>query len=72
MPEQLNDGEVIDLAEAARLLGMGESTLRDRVKGRRRPMVPHFKLGNRIKFLRSTLKTWLAELEREHSSRGAA
>lgn len=61
--------DVIDLKEAAKLLDMAPSTLRDRVAGRRRPMVPHIRLGGRIKFRRSTLKAWLDELEREHSGK---
>jgi hypothetical protein len=68
----MNDTEIMDLKETAKFLRIAESTLRDRISGRRRPSVPHFRIGAKILFRRSALFAWLEELERQHSGRGAA
>ncbi len=54
------DGEVLDVAGVARLLGTSEKTIRSRVA---RQQLPHRRWGGRVVFLRGELLAFLAKLD---------
>jgi len=58
---------VMNLSEAAELLGIKPSQLyehtRERARVRQRVPIPHLRLGKRICFRRESLEKWIAELE---------
>jgi predicted DNA-binding transcriptional regulator AlpA len=58
---------VLNLSEAAELLGIKPSQLyehtRSRARARQRIPIPHLRLGKRIAFRRESLEKWLAQLE---------
>jgi excisionase family DNA binding protein len=58
---------VLNLSEAAELLGIKPSQLyehtRERARIRQRIPIPHLRLGKRICFRRESLEKWIAELE---------
>ncbi len=53
------DGEVLDVAGVARLLGATEKTIRSRVA---RQQLPHRRWGGRVIFVRAELMAFLAKL----------
>ena len=58
---------VLNLSEAAELLGIKPSQLyghtRERARVRQRIPIPHLRLGKRICFWRESLERWIAQLE---------
>ena len=58
---------VLNLSEAADLLGIKPSQLyehtRERARVRQRIPIPHLRLGKRICFRRESLERWVAQLE---------
>ncbi len=58
---------VLNLSEAADLLGIKPSQLyehtRERARVRQRIPIPHLRLGKRICFRRESLEKWVADLE---------
>jgi excisionase family DNA binding protein len=58
---------VLNLSEAAELLGIKPSQLyeytRERARVRQRIPIPHLRLGKRICFRRESLERWIAQLE---------
>lgn len=50
--------------QAASFLGCSEYTIKDLA---RRKMIPHFRVGNRIMFSKSTLNSWIEQQEKENS-----
>jgi excisionase family DNA binding protein len=58
---------VLNLSEAAELLGIKPSQLyehtRARARARQRIPIPHLRLGKRICFRRESLERWVAQLE---------
>jgi excisionase family DNA binding protein len=58
---------VLNLSEAAELLGIKPSQLyehtRARARARQRIPIPHLRLGKRICFRRESLEKWVAQLE---------
>ncbi|MGH7388850.1 MAG: helix-turn-helix domain-containing protein [Candidatus Rokuibacteriota bacterium] len=54
------DGEVLDVAGVAQLLGATEKTVRARVA---RQLLPHRRWGGRVVFMRAELMTFLSKLE---------
>jgi excisionase family DNA binding protein len=58
---------VLNLSEAAELLGIKPSQLyehtRARARARQRIPIPHLRLGKRICFRRESLERWIAQLE---------
>ncbi len=58
---------VLNLSEAADLLGIKPSQLyehtRERARVRQRIPIPHLRLGKRICFRRESLERWIARLE---------
>lgn len=64
---------VLNLSEAADLLGIKPSQLyehtRTRSRVRQRIPIPHLRLGKRICFRRESLETWVRQLEVSAGSR---
>lgn len=60
---------VLNLSEAADLLGIKPSQLyehtRSRARVRQRIPIPHLRLGKRVAFRRESLEKWVAQLEAE-------
>jgi predicted DNA-binding transcriptional regulator AlpA len=60
---------ILNLREAADLLGIRPSQLyeqtRTRARVRQRIPIPHLRLGKRICFRRESLEKWVAQLEAE-------
>jgi len=58
---------ILNLSEAADLLGIRPSQLyedtRSRSRSRQRIPIPHLRLGKRLAFRRESLERWVAELE---------
>ncbi|MCL6522701.1 MAG: helix-turn-helix domain-containing protein [Firmicutes bacterium] len=54
---------VLTVAEVARLLRVGQTTLRQALK---RGDIPHVRLGRRILIRRDALLTWMEEREHSH------
>ena len=58
---------LLNLSEAAELLGIKPSQLyehtRERARVRQRIPIPHLRLGKRICFRRESLEKWIVELE---------
>ena len=58
---------LLNLSEAAKLLGLKPSQLyehtRERARIRQRIPIPHLRLGKRICFRRESLERWIAQLE---------
>lgn len=54
--------DIMDVNEVAELLGCSEYTIR---KMTRHKVLPHFRVGNRIKFSKSTLLKWIALEEKK-------
>jgi len=65
---------VLNLQEAAELLGLKPSQLyehtRERARVRQRIPIPHLRLGKRICFRRESLERWIAQLESSVSGKG--
>jgi excisionase family DNA binding protein len=65
--EQSNTKLILNLTEAAELLGIKPSQLyehtRARARARQRIPIPHLRLGKRICFRRESLERWIAQLE---------
>jgi predicted DNA-binding transcriptional regulator AlpA len=64
---------VLNLSEAAGLLGIKPSQLyeqtRSRARVRQRIPLPHLRLGKRLAFRRESLERWIAQLEAESGVR---
>jgi predicted DNA-binding transcriptional regulator AlpA len=64
---------VLNLSEAAELLGIKPSQLyehtRARARARQRIPLPHLRLGKRLAFRRESLERWIAQLESETAVR---
>ena len=60
---------VLNLSEAAELLGIRPSQLyehtRARARARQRIPLPHLRLGKRLAFRRESLEAWVRQLEAE-------
>ena len=69
MSEPSNTKLLLNLTEAAELLGIKPSQLyehtRTRARVRQRIPIPHLRLGKRIAFRRESLEKWIAALEAE-------
>jgi excisionase family DNA binding protein len=67
MSEHSNTKLILNLTEAAELLGIKPSQLyehtRARARARQRIPIPHLRLGKRICFRRDSLERWIAQLE---------
>lgn len=60
----MTDSEIIYLAEAAEMLGRGETALRGMIQraqlaGRKANLPPYFKVGGKWAFHRSAVKSWV-------------
>lgn len=60
MPEAM-----ISVAEASRILGVAPTTLYDWARAAK---VPHYKIGERVRFRASELETWVSGLRVEASA----
>ena len=54
--------EAVSIEEAARIAGLGRSTIYEHLLGAREPRLPSFKVGKRRLILRSAIPAWLARM----------
>ena len=54
--------EAVSIGEAARISGLGRSTIYEHLTGAREPRLPSFKVGRRRLVLRSAIPAWLARM----------
>lgn len=59
--------ERLTAAEAARFIACSEYTIKDLA---RRGLIPHYKIGNRLRFNRSSLEKWIEQQEEENYKAG--
>lgn len=56
--------ERMNVKEAAPYIGASEYKLREMVRGK---LIPHYRIGNRIMFRKSTLDDWILKQEQENT-----
>ena len=66
-PDLLSDDDVLDVAEAAKLLRIGRNLLYELV-GRNK--IPHRRLGKQIRFSRAAVMRWLAQCSLQDAKEG--
>ena len=56
--------EAVSIEEAARIAGLGRSTIYEHLTGAREPKLPSVKMGRRRLIRRDAIRQWLATMER--------